>query len=99
LDDADDVGRLPARRHEVEHADGALVRLPGRLEDERVVEIPAADRAALGRREQPASVLRAAEERGEAGAGVEAREAEPVDRAAALDERRGLQIAEERVVL
>ena len=40
-----------------------------------------------------------AEQRGEARARVEAREAEPVDRAAALDERRRLQVADQRVVL
>ena len=39
------------------------------------------------------------EERREAGAGVEAREAAPVDRAVAADERRRLQVADERVVL
>ena len=36
--------------------------------------------------EEPAAVLRVAEQRREAGAGVEAGKAEPVDRAAALDE-------------
>ena len=42
LDDADDVGRLAARRHEVEDArDRAVLRLPARLEDERVVEVAA----------------------------------------------------------
>ena len=44
-------------------------------------------------------MLGLAEQRGEAGAGVEAREAAPVDRPVAADERRRLQIAEERVVL
>ena len=40
-----------------------------------------------------------AEQRGEAGARVEAREAAPVDRAVAADERGGLQVADQRVVL
>ena len=41
FDDAHDVRRLAARRHEVEHAHRALVGLPDRLEHERVVQIPA----------------------------------------------------------
>src|SRR5262249_42158653 len=51
------------------------------------------------RREEPTTGVRPAQQRGEAGSGVEAWEAEPVDRAAALDERRRLQVAQERVVL
>src|SRR4029079_13125616 len=98
LDDADDVRLLAARWHEVEHArDRAALRLPGRLEDERVVEVAAGARRGRGRGEQPAAAVRAAEQRGEAGAGVEAGEAEPVDGAASVDERRGLEVAEQRV--
>ena len=52
-----------------------------------------------GRREQPAAVLGAAEQRGEAGARVEPGQAEPVDRARAGDERCRLQVADQRVVL
>src|SRR2546429_7274196 len=48
---------------------------------------PRRGRVALGGKE-PAAVLRVAEQRREARAGVEAGKAEPVDRAAALDERR-----------
>ena len=44
-------------------------------------------------------MLGRAEKRGEARTRVEAGEAEPVDRAAALDERRRLQVADQRVVL
>ena len=50
-------------------------------------------------REQPASVVGLAEQRGEAGARVEPREAAPVDRPRPADERRRLQVAEQRVVL
>ena len=100
LDDAHDVGRLPARRHEVEDTrDRTVVRLPDRLEDERVVEIAARARRRRRRREEPAAAVRAAEERGEAGPGVETREAQPVDRAAAVDERSRLQVAQECVIL
>src|SRR5205085_8236849 len=78
FDDADDVGRDAARRHEVEHADRAVRALPRRLEDERVLEVAlGAERAGVRRREQPAAVVRVAEQRGEARAGVEARETEP----------------------
>ena len=85
-------GALAARRHEVDDADDAVVGRPRRLEDERVVAVAPlrSPRRVVGR-EQPAAVLGRAEERGEAGAGVEAREAEPVDRAVAADERRRLQ--------
>ena len=41
FDDAHDVGRLAARRHEVDHADGSGVRLVHRLEDERVAPVAA----------------------------------------------------------
>ena len=58
----------------------------------RLAQASSAARAASGR-------ARRAEQRGEAGAGVEAREAEPVDRAVAADERRGLAVADQRVVL
>src|SRR5581483_10134248 len=99
LDDADEVGRRRPRRHEVEHAGNAVLRLPRRLEDERVVEVAARARPSADGCELPAAVLRSAEQRGEARAGVEARQAEPVDRAAALDERRCLEVAEQCVVL
>ena len=54
------------------------------------------DRA--GGREPPPTMLRHAEQRREAGGGIEAGQAAPVDRAVAADERRRLQIAEQRVV-
>ncbi len=46
----------------------------------------------------PASVLGASKERRETGRGVEPRPAEPVDRSVAIDQRRGLTVANERVV-
>ena len=51
------------------------------------------------RGEQPAPVRLVAEQRGEAGGRVEARQAEPVDRAVVADERRRLGVADQRVVL
>src|SRR6185437_3745093 len=70
------------------------------LQDEGGATIGSLDlrRRAL-RRDQPASVLRATEKGGEAGRRVESRQAEPVDGAVPSDERRGLTIADERIVL
>ena len=70
------------------------------LVDERVLAVAALDPldlAAGASSQRP--LLLVAEQRGEARAGVEAREAEPVDRAVAADERRGLQVADQAVVL
>ena len=98
--DPDDVRRVATRRHEVEDArNGAVLRLPGRLEHERVVEVAAGARRGSRRSEQPTAVLLVAEQRSEAGCGVEAGKAEPVDRTAAVDECRGVQVSKEGVVL
>ena len=100
LDDADEVGLRLAGRHEVDEAHGAVVGLEFRLEDERVAAVLSSCRAELARGlDRPVAVLRVAEERGEQRSRVEARQAEPVDRAVAADERGGLQIADEPVVL
>src|SRR5581483_4695628 len=100
LDDPDDVGPRLAGRHEVDHADAPLVGPPFGLEDQRAVAVAAVGGRPTGqRREQPAAVLPPAEDRAETGARVEAGERQPVDRAGAADERRRLQVAEERVVL
>ena len=70
LDDAHDVGCLTPRRHEVQDARyRAVLRLPGRLEDERVVEVAARVRRRRRRGDEPAAVVGLAEECGEAGAG------------------------------
>ena len=100
FDDADDVRRAPARRHEVDHADAPAGELVHRLEDERVVAVaPRRAHRRRGGREQPASVVLGAEDGGEAGARVEAREATPVDGAGAADERHRLEVADQPVVL
>ena len=100
LDDAHDVRFRLAWRHEVDYPDTACRRLPFRLEHECPLAIAALGAgAAVDRRDQPASVVARPEQRREARAGVETRKAEPVHRARAADERRSLQVAEERVVL
>ena len=100
LDDPDHVRRLVPRRHAVDHPDGALRGLPHRLQHQRVAAVAAPGRGAAGRRGQPpVAVVLGAEQRGEAGRRVEVREAQPVDRAVPADQRRRLQVAEQRVVL
>ena len=81
LDDPDEDRVLLPRRHEVDDANRALGQLEGRLQHERVGPVPACYPLRLvSRREQPATVLGVPEQGREAGAGVEAGEAEPVDR-------------------
>src|SRR5262249_51225231 len=71
----------------------------GGLEDERPrsVAAPHALDRAFGREEE-AAILRGAEEVREEGARVEARHAEPVDRAVPANEGRGLAVANQGIV-
>ena len=99
LHDADDIGSLSPRRHEVDDADAPLRRLVDRLQNQGQGPVAAFAAARLGcRRQEPASMLRLTEEGGEAGAGVESWETAPVDRPGAMHQHRRLQIAKERVV-
>ena len=89
LDHADDVGRLAAYRHAVDDTNHASGRRERRLENERVGDVSARDRNRLiGRRQLPSPVVTVTEQRGEARAGVEPREAQPIQRPVATDERR-----------
>ena len=100
LDDPHDVRRLVTWRHAVDHPDGAVRGLPERLQHERVAPVlPVRAGAAGGRREQPVPVLVVAEQRGEAGRRVEVRQAQPVDRPVPADQRRRVQVAQQRIVL
>ena len=100
LDDAHDVRRFPTRRHEVQHANRARVRLPFRFEHERAGAVAAAALPCVtARRDDPAAMVGVTEDGGEARAGVEARKARPVDRAVTADECRRLQVADQAVVL
>src|SRR6266702_1113363 len=99
-DQSHDIGRLAARRHEVDQRDGAGLCLKARFEDEGIAEIAARRTGdVLGGRNQPAAVLARAEDGGKAGVGIEGRPAQPVDRAVAPDQRRGLAVTDQRVVL
>ncbi|GJE46333.1 hypothetical protein AEGHOMDF_5536 [Methylobacterium soli] len=99
LDEADQV-RAVADRHVVGDQDFAL---PGRvagLEDEGAVAVASAGLDVLRHgRETPEAVLWRAEQRGEAGGGVEVRKAQPVDAALPADQRGRVAIADERVIL
>ena len=71
------------------------------FENERVVQVAPGDLNVIvfRRRNQPSSVLRAAEQRGKTGAAVEAGQAQPIDRAVAANQRRRLAVSDDRVVL
>ena len=74
--------RSVGRRHEVDDADGAAVTDELGLQDQRVAAVALASLAHRhGRPQRPAAVLVVADERREARVGVEARGAEPVERA------------------
>ena len=90
-----------ADRHAVDDPHRALGRVELGLEDERAVAVLPAGR----RDRRPAGAISqrplcsVAEERGEARAGVEPWDAEPVDRAVVGHERRGLGVSDQRVLL
>jgi hypothetical protein len=89
-----------ARRHEVHDGDHAGPGLELGLEHERVVAVRPPDaRHGAGRRETPAAVGLGTQQGGEAGRVIEPGQAQPVDGAVAADQRRGLAIADHRVVL
>ena len=50
------------------------------------------------RRDQPAAILGGAQERREASSGVEPRNAKPIDRAIAADQRSRFAIADQRII-
>jgi len=77
-----------------------IVGLEDGLQDQRVGAVTALFAARHRRRgEEPAPVFRLAEQRGEAGAGIEAREATPIDRPVTADQRGRLQVPDQRIVL
>ena len=96
---ADDHRRPVALRHTVHDGDGTGVRLEAGLQHERVVPVATVHRACpVAWRERPAPVLGPAQQGGEAGRGVEAGDAEPVDGSPARDQGGGLAVPDERVV-
>ena len=106
--DPDQQRRLAAatRRHEVGDPHGAAHGLPLGHQHQRVALVVPGDLTAPGRRplggggaDPPLAVPLVAQQGGEAGVGVEPRQAEPVNVAAAVDQRRGLHVADQCVVL
>jgi hypothetical protein len=99
FDDAHEVGLTAAQRHAVEHGNRAVLSLVVGLQDQRPLAVAAAHRG--GRPfggQPPATVLGRAQKGREAGRRVEARQAQPVDRAVTPDQGGGLAVPEERVV-
>ena len=77
---ADHVGSRATRRHEVDQRDGAVSGLEGRLQDQRIAAISSRAPGHLGyRRDTPMAMLSIAEQRAEAGIGIEGRPTQPVD--------------------
>ena len=94
------IGPPVAVRHEVDDLDLAGLGLPARHQHEGV-GLVLARRAALGADggEPPMTVLLVAEQGAERRRRVEPRQAQPVDAAVRADERAGVTVADERVVL
>ena len=77
-----------------------VIGLPFGFEHERVWAVAAAALPGINARsDDPAAMVGVTENGGEAGAGVEARKARPVDRAVTSDECCRLQVADQAVVL
>jgi hypothetical protein len=99
-DDESHHGRRTfATRHEVDQRDGSVLGLKSRFEDQRVGAVTAMHAHILvARRDLPASMFARSQERGEAGVGVEARPAQPIDRTVAPDQRGRFTIADESII-
>ena len=112
LHPADQLG-AGVERHEVRDAHRAGVRGPHRVQHERVLRVEALHRDDAGqghvhrgvvvhravRREQPAAVVRGAQQGREQRRGVEARHAPPVHRPVAGDQRPAAHVGQQGVVL
>ena len=95
-----DVRAVVADGHHVEQHHFAVGDGEGGLEARGPVEVlPRRGDHLVGRGEQPAAVLLGAEQRGEAGGGVEARQAQPVDRPVLADQGGRAPVADQCVVL
>jgi len=99
VDHPQDVAAVARQRHEIGDPGRALVGFEVRLQDHRVAAVSPADLAhRTGRRQPPPALRGRAQQAGEAGRRIEARAAEPVDRAVAADQRRRVAISDQGVV-
>src|SRR3954471_23079590 len=99
-DNAHAVGIGAADWHEIKERDGSLVGLESRLEDQRVWTVAARGVFYFStRRDLEAPVLGGAEQGRKAGIRIEARPAQPVDRAVRADECGAFAVPNECVVL
>jgi hypothetical protein len=100
LHDADEVARsLLPQGHEIDEGDASLRHLERRLQDQCVAAITAADaKGGVARSDAPMSVVGASKQRRKDGPGNETRPTQPIDRAGAADERRGLAVADQAVI-
>src|SRR5688500_3782647 len=99
LDESDEVRRLMAERHEIDHGERAGLCLELGFEHECAVAVPACRacwRSGWGN--LPPAVLGCTQKGGEAGGRVEVGKAQPVDRAIAAHKGRGLAVAHETVI-
>ena len=98
--EADEVGSLGTRWHELHELDGAVPGLDLALQDQRVASIAPPGDAGLGidGRQKPSTVALVAEQRREARIGIESRPAKPVDRPVAADQGGRFAIAHECIV-
>ncbi len=100
LHDPHDVGDLVARRHEVQHPHGTRVRLPRRLQHQRLSHIPTRALPVPRRRRYPPPAVRLiTQQRRETRGRVEVRQAQPVHRPVPVHQGPGVQVTDERVVL
>jgi hypothetical protein len=96
---AHDTGAGLMSGHEVDECRGSFGALEARLQDQRVGLVSPCD---PGRRvlrgNEPAAMVRRAEESRETGVGIEPRPTQPIDGTIAPDQRGRLAVADKRIV-
>ena len=96
----EDPGAMVAGRHEVSHPDAARRCVPFLVEHHGGPSVRAARRrTSIARCEQPATVLRRAQQSGKTGGRIEAGHAQPVDRPVPADKASGVGVTDKGVVL
>src|SRR5262245_12476822 len=88
-----------ARRHEIGEDGNSGCRLEAGLQNERIRSIAARNTCRRRGSYDPATMLGRSEQRTEAGAGIETRPAQPIDRSVLADQGSRLAIADDAIVL